>query len=444
MNYIDEEPSENDHSRELKAKLILANLGDPDAQSIVGHAYEDGDQVQQDFNKALEWHKLAAEQGNVDSAFRIGRIYDLGLGGQQSFSEAVKWYETASCGNHNPAKVNLGLLYVNGEGVIQDYKIAADLFRTAAVQGEHDAQNNLGAMYSMGLGVSPNDEEAFKWYFLAAEQRNQKAQISIGLMYKDGIGVQQNSEEACRWLHESAFQGDDGAQLHLGWMLIQGDGVPENMSEGLKWLKASADQGNEIAQSRINSIEVHDGNEVVSIDSSAFLKQFGIALMADYFNISYLVNNSRAKDLYFLVPEPMWEYYNDFYKELGVNFSFGDVKENPEEFAWLVFDSAKDKEIVEDYYDAFNFNNRRNEMISFPDIYEGKKDPQNEVCGWYLGAIESYFRNNFESKIPIPMGICEDDPSERVFMLYSENGMIGLYKGSQIFQNSPIRFVKNN
>jgi TPR repeat protein len=444
MNEIHKEKSASDSAMELKTKIILANLGDSNAQNEIGLAYETGDHVQQDFDKAIEWHKLAADQGNFDSAFRIGRIYHFGLGDDQNFYEASKWYEIASAGNHNLARVNLGMLYINGEGVAQDYKYAEDLFRVAAAQGTHDAQNNLGAMYSMGLGVSPNDEEAFKWYLLAAKQGNQKAQLSIGLMYKDGIGVPQNSEDACRWLYESAAQGDDGAQLHLGWMLIQGDGVPENMQEGLEWLKASASQGNEIAQTRINSLDDTANNEIVSTASSAFLKQFGIALMADYFNISYLVNNSRAQNLYFLVPEPMREYYDNFYSELGVNFSFEIVKESPEKFAWLVFDSEKDKEIVEDYYEAFNFHNRRNEMISFPDIYEGKKDPQDDVCGWYLDAIESFFKNNFESKLPIPFGICEDDPNERMFMLYSENGMIGLYKGSQIFKNSPIRFVNNN
>ena len=443
MNKNFEQVIEDDRAMIFKAQIILANSGDPDSQNIIGHSYEDGDGVQQDFGKALEWHKLAAQRGNFDSAFRIGRIYHFGLGVEQRFSDAVEWYGIASNGNHDLAKVNLGLLYINGEGVAQNYKIAEDLFRQAAEKGVHDAQNNLGAMYSMGLGVLTNNEEAFKWYFLAAMQGNQKAQLSIGLMYKDGIGVPQNSQDAYRWLHESAVLGDDGAQLHLGWMLIQGDDVPLDMQEGLKWLKASADQGNDLAQSRIDSLEFHESNEAPTNASSAFLKQFGIALMADYFNISYLVNNSRAQNLYFLVPEPMWEYYDNFYKELGVKFSFGEVKENPENFAWLVFNSPKDKEIVEDYYEAFNLHNRKNEMISFPDIYEGKKDPQDDICGWYLGAIESFFKNNFETKLPIPFGISEDDPNERMFMLYSENGMTGLYKGSQIFQNSPIRFVKN-
>jgi TPR repeat protein len=261
MNEIYKEKSSSDRAMELKAKIILANLGDSNAQNEIGLAYETGDHVQQDFDKAIEWHKLAADQGNLDSAFRIGRIYHFGLGDDQNFYEAAKWYEIASAGNHDLARVNLGLLYINGEGVAQDYKNAEDLFRAAAAQGTHDAQNNLGAMYSMGLGVSPNDEEAFKWYLLAAKQGNQKAQLSIGLMYKDGIGVPQNSEDAYRWLYESAVQGDDGAQLHLGWMLIQGDGVPENRQEGLEWLKASAGQGNEVAEARIAALNANDHSE---------------------------------------------------------------------------------------------------------------------------------------------------------------------------------------
>jgi hypothetical protein len=42
------------------------------------------------------------------------------------------------------------------------------------------------------------------------------------------------------------------------------------------------------------------------------------------------------------------------------------------------------------------------------------------------------------------VGISEDDPNERMFMAYNKYGMPGLYKGSQLFNKSLIRFINFN
>lgn len=172
-----------------------------------------------------------------------------------------------------------------------------------------------------------------------------------------------------------------------------------------------------------------------------FMPQFGIALLADYYHVTYLLNSDRAQGLNICIPGPMWSHFGNFFDELEIDFTMERVKENPENYAWIKFASEKEKNKADDYFEAFNFHNRKNEMIALPNLYEGKSTPNSDICVWYLDAIISFFNEDFESKIAIPFGISEDDPNERMFMVYSNTGMVGLYKGTQLFKNSPIRFV---
>lgn len=176
--------------------------------------------------------------------------------------------------------------------------------------------------------------------------------------------------------------------------------------------------------------------------SNSFAKQLGMALSADYFEISSLLSSDKSQNLDFVAPSPMWNHYNNVYLDLGIKFTLERTEEDPENFAWLSFSSKIEKSIAEDYFKAFNFHNRTNAMIVLPNLNEDRKAPNEDVCCWYLTAIESFYRNNFHSNIPIPFGICESNPKERMFMVYSETGCLGLHKGTNLFKNSPIRFVK--
>jgi hypothetical protein len=83
-----------------------------------------------------------------------------------------------------------------------------------------------------------------------------------------------------------------------------------------------------------------------------------------------------------------------------------------------------------------------NFLIVLPDLYEGEKDVKQEICNWYLHSIEECFKNDLDgAAISIPFGISEDDPSERMFMLYEKDGLKGLYKGSDVFDKSLIRYI---
>lgn len=126
---------------------VLAEKGDPKAQTAVGVAYSTGVSVEIDKKKAAEWYGKAADQ-----SFPLGQ-----------------W--------------NLAFLYVRGEGVEQDDKKARMLFNQAAEQGFAAAEYDLGMMHLYGMGGKRSRTEALKWVRKAAAQGYEEA---IGFLRDQG------------------------------------------------------------------------------------------------------------------------------------------------------------------------------------------------------------------------------------------------------------------
>ena len=60
-----------------------AEQGDPDAQSILGLMYANGEGVLKDDTEAVRWYRLAADQGVALTQYNLGHMYFLGRGGPQ-------------------------------------------------------------------------------------------------------------------------------------------------------------------------------------------------------------------------------------------------------------------------------------------------------------------------------------------------------------------------
>lgn len=173
-----------------------------------------------------------------------------------------------------------------------------------------------------------------------------------------------------------------------------------------------------------------------------FSKQLVLALLIDYYYVSHMTDSGRGQGLYLLSSKHLLEPFKNLFDDLGCGVGAYDYTEDLGNFYWMEFRKEQDKDIAEKYFEAFQFANRRNELIVNPNLHEGEKLPKQEICNWYLHAIEQFFKNNLEGEIPIPVGINETYPNERDFVTYTEDGMKGLFKGSMIFKNSPIAFVK--
>lgn len=174
--------------------------------------------------------------------------------------------------------------------------------------------------------------------------------------------------------------------------------------------------------------------------SDEFFRVLGLSLMADYFNVSFLSENGRGYDLNFLCKKSIARNFANVFQGLDSNFSGWDCEED-QNYCWFEFNSEDDKEKVEDYFMQFNQINRKNALIAMPNLYEGSASVNVEICDYYLAAIEAMIESDFKTKIAIPFGISESDEKIRQFMLYDERQMLGLYKGTDIFNNNSIGVV---
>jgi TPR repeat protein len=125
-----------------------AELGDADAQFILGMMYNDGRWgATQDYAEAMKWYLKAAEQGYAAAQNRIGLMYSRGHGVAQSYAEAAQWFRKAA---------------EQGVAATQSYT-----GRQANARGVAIAQANLASMYVEGQGVSQNNATAYMWMILS-------------------------------------------------------------------------------------------------------------------------------------------------------------------------------------------------------------------------------------------------------------------------------------
>ena len=273
-----------------------ANLGNPDAQAILGQMYLDGRGVVEDIDKAMYYFELAAEQGDLGSINILASIYWGGIPGRRNEEKAIKWtvmankrrdendwlttttrespefqfvygkgletgklfaqdlpaalkaYLKAAQQGHIEAQVSLAHMYCDGRGTRQDYKEAASWFLLAAERGHPGAQSNLGIMYASGLGVDQDFNKAARWSMAAVKQGQPQAQADVGRLYLKGMGLNQDLTEAARWLLLAAQAGEPSAQVDVGMMYLNGVGLDRDFALAARWLLSAAELGEPPAQ----------------------------------------------------------------------------------------------------------------------------------------------------------------------------------------------------
>src|SRR5258708_1946318 len=71
----------------LKAIKRQAEMGNAQAQYILGRKYENGDGVGESAAKALEWYRKAAQQNLAPAQYALGRMYASGDGTRADYAE---------------------------------------------------------------------------------------------------------------------------------------------------------------------------------------------------------------------------------------------------------------------------------------------------------------------------------------------------------------------
>ncbi len=175
----------NKDAIEYRSYKKIAELGDAEAQDVLGWCYYKGHGVKQDYNEAVKWYRKSAEQGCALGQFDLACSYARGIGVEQNNTEAVKWLRKAADQGNVKAQYQLGLCYFIGDGVTKNIEDAAKYWQKAAEQGYAPAQYNLGLCYEKGNGVTIDMDEAIKWYSKAAEQGFEYAKAALYRLLED-------------------------------------------------------------------------------------------------------------------------------------------------------------------------------------------------------------------------------------------------------------------
>lgn len=128
-------------ARSLQWFCKAAELGQADAQNILGYFYLNGKRgIKRDLQKGGQWYELAAAQGNVDALINLGEIYYSGTQVPLDYARAFEFFERAAKMGKSRALNYLAWMYTNGQFVDTDCRKAAELFaqgRTSFADDPH-------------------------------------------------------------------------------------------------------------------------------------------------------------------------------------------------------------------------------------------------------------------------------------------------------------------
>lgn len=232
-----------DYQRAYDILMPLAELGDPEAQKIIGIMFDYGQGVENDPQQALYWYTRSAEQGISAVQYQVGAKYFRGDGTEKNFDEAAIWWKQAAIGGQVDAQFNLGLMYSRGLSVEKDHLKAARLFKLAADQGHSYAQYSLAVMYSFGQGIEKDLQKAFSWFSKSSEQGVAQAQFNMGVYYENGYAVEKDLDKAIIWYELASAQDLDEATEKLKNIASLGTDM-ENAQETISYESFEIPAGN--------------------------------------------------------------------------------------------------------------------------------------------------------------------------------------------------------
>lgn len=202
--------------------LPAAEAGDPNAQNIVGDAYDSGKGVEPDPLKAREWWSRAAEQGFSKAQYNLGRLLSQGAEGiEPDYTEAERWLTAAMDQENGDAFNEMGRMWAEGRGREADPAKALEFYRKGAELGSRAAIANLGAAYAVGAGVDVDYARAFEHLSRAAAMGDPQALHNMGVLYENGYHVSTDKLAAVFYYSAALDAGYGGAAEALAPLLAE-------------------------------------------------------------------------------------------------------------------------------------------------------------------------------------------------------------------------------
>ena len=156
---------------------LLAEMGDPYAQTFLGQLYRDGGLLIPDAEKARHWLEQAAKRELPQAQYALGQLLLSGDPDVHDSSEGIRWLSAAAQNGNDYAAYALGKEYLKGDHVLKNASTAAEYLRQSAEAQNSWAQYLLGKLYLMGEGVEQDQNIAYGWFQAAAIQGHTYAQF---------------------------------------------------------------------------------------------------------------------------------------------------------------------------------------------------------------------------------------------------------------------------
>ncbi|MBR6038426.1 MAG: sel1 repeat family protein [Candidatus Methanomethylophilaceae archaeon] len=95
----------------------MADEGDPDAQYVLGTAYQYGLGLEHSDEKSFEWYRKTIDQGHLPALHDMAGFYLFGIGVHESPEKAFEMLERASDGGLAEAFKQIAWMYGAGHGM---------------------------------------------------------------------------------------------------------------------------------------------------------------------------------------------------------------------------------------------------------------------------------------------------------------------------------------
>ncbi len=212
-----------------------ADLGNRDAQYLLGERYQQGKVVAKRPDLAQRWNDKAAAQQQPNALLQQAK--------QATPADVFTAYQRAATAGSAEAELWLGMAYLAGEEVSADPALGRYWLELAAGHGSHEAEYQLSLQ-------QVDREQQIHWLTRAADGGVTKAWFDLGALQQE----QGELEQARASYAKAAQQGLIAAQYTYGEMLRLGQGGKEDYALALKQYRLAAQQGDRMAQYRMGTL----------------------------------------------------------------------------------------------------------------------------------------------------------------------------------------------
>ncbi len=229
--------------RNVEILTILANNGSPEAQTILGKMYEQGNYYKKNLVDAgvyyyralrndspsgayLLWQlsqdysfqqlvQRESENGNVVAKFLWYGLTSIGFDRNITISDAINLLDESSNSLYLPAMVESGLNYYSGRFGRNNPETGLTLWTSASQLGSEEAETRLIASRLLDEFSGYNNSEDFKKLKNEANQGSLFAMVSIGICYEQGLGTARSISDAVNYFKMAAQRGSRFAYEEL-------------------------------------------------------------------------------------------------------------------------------------------------------------------------------------------------------------------------------------